>query len=380
MQQLRVGIVGCGEVTQVMHLPSLAQLADQFTVTALCDVSQQVLQAVGERWRVPKQYQDYRDLLAQPDVDAALIANPNAYHARAAVAAIEAGKHVLIEKPMCITLREADEIIAAQARPGVTVQVGYMRRYAPAFIEACQLLPQLGPIRLARVHDVLGWNSLFTRDTSRSVRGDDLPAEVAAESQRLQNELIVEAIGEVPEELRSAYGLLLGLSSHDISAMRELLGMPKRVLYAAARKDGLYLSAAFDYGAYVCQFETGIDNIPRFDVHLEVYGLDRLLRVEYDTPYVRNLPIRLFVTEANGKGGVIERAEHPAWGDAFVSQWRAFYENVAEKRNPKTSPADFRKDLELFRDMIALMGTEGGARRFYDRSNQSKLDPGIDRI
>lgn len=357
MKQLRVGIVGCGEVTQIMHLPSLAQLAEQFTVTALCDVSQQVLQAVGEQWRVPKRYQDYRDLLAQADVDSVLIANPNAYHAEATVAAVEAGKHVLVEKPMCITLREADEITAAQERAGVTVQVGYMRRYAPAFAEACQLMPQLGPIRLARVHDVLGWNSLFTQDTSRSVRGNDLPAEVAAESQRLQDELIVEAIGEVAKELRSAYGLLLGLSTHDISAMRELLGMPKRVLYAALRQGGLYISAAFDYGEYVCQFETGIDNIPRFDAHLEVYGLERIVRVQYDTPYVRNLPIRLFVTEANGNGGVVERAEHPAWGDAFVSEWQAFYENVAEKRIPKTSPADFRQDLELFRDMITLMGS-----------------------
>ena len=357
MKQLQVGIIGCGEVTQIMHLPSLAQLADHFTVTALCDVSQQVLQAVGEQWRVPKRYQDYRDLLAQHDVDVVLIANPNAYHAKATVAAVEAGKHVLIEKPMCITLREADEIIAAQERAGVTVQVGYMRRYAPAFVEACQLMPQLGPIRLARVHDVLGWNSLFTQDTSRSVRGNDLPAEVAAEGQRLQDELIVEAIGDVAKELRSAYGLLLGLSTHDISAMRELLGMPKRVLYAALRQGGLYISAAFDYGEYVCQFETGIDNIPRFDAHLEVYGLERIVRVQYDTPYVRNLPIRLFVTEANGKGGVVERVEHPVWGDAFVSEWQAFYENVAEKHMPKTSPADFRQDLELFRDMIALMGS-----------------------
>jgi hypothetical protein len=52
---------------------------------------------------------------------------------------------------------------------------------------------------------------------------------------------------------------------------------------------------------------------------------------------------------------VVERAEHPAWGDAFVAEWRAFHSNVVAGRQPKTSPADFRKDLELFRDMIALM-------------------------
>jgi len=354
MQQLRIGIVGCGEVTQIMHLPSLAH-PGHFAVTALCDVSNQVLQAVGEQWRVPKRYHEYQALLAQDDVDAVLVANPDAYHAEVTLAAIAAGEHVLGEKPMYMTLREADEISAAQERAGVIVQVGYMRRYAPAFVEVVRLIPQLGEIRLARVHDVLGENALIVGGTARVVRGNDVPVDIIVEGQRLRNERVAEAIGEAPAELQRAYGLMLGLSSHDISAMRELLGMPQRVLYAAQRQGGLYLSAAFDYGTYVCQYETGIDKIPRFDAHLEVYGNERVLRVQYDTPYVRNLPIRLHVTEANGRGGVVVREEHPAWGDAFVAEWQAFYANVVEGRAPKTPPADFRQDLELFHDMIALM-------------------------
>jgi predicted dehydrogenase len=186
-------------------------------------------------------------------------------------------------------------------------------------------------------------------------RGDDISADLLAAGKRLRDDRISEAIGDAPPELQRAYGLLLGLSSHDLSAMRELLGMPRRVLYAAQRQGGQYLSAAFDYGGYVCQFETGIDKIPRFDAHLEVYGEQRTLRVQYDTPYVRNLPIRLFVTEANGHGGVVERTDNPAGGDAFVAEWRAFHANVVERRAPKTPPADFRQDLELFRDMIAQM-------------------------
>jgi predicted dehydrogenase len=230
-----------------------------------------------------------------------------------------------------------------------------MRRYAPAFVDAVRMIPELGAIRLARVHDLLGWNALFIKDTSAIVRANDVPADVIATGKQLRDRLITEAIGDAPPELRNAYGLLLGLSAHDLSAMRELLGMPQRVLYAAQRQGGLYLAATFDYGGYVCQFETGIDNIPRFDAHLEVYGEQRTLRVQYDTPYVRNLPIRLHVTEANGQGGVVERTENPAWGDAFVAEWRAFHTNLVERRTPKTSPADFRQDLELFRDMITLM-------------------------
>lgn len=108
-----------------------------------------------------------------------------------------------------------------------------------------------------------------------------------------------------------------------------------------------------EYGDFVCQFETGIDNIPRFDAHLEVYGEQQVLWVQYDTPYVRNLPIRLSITAANGRGGAVERSEHPAWGDAFVAEWRAFHANVVEGRQPKTGPADFRQDLELFSAMVA---------------------------
>lgn len=235
MQQLRVGIVGCGEVTQIIHLPSLQQLAEQFAVTALCDISARVLQTVGDQWRVAKRYPDYHSLVVQDDVDVVLVANPNAYHAEVALAAIAAGKHVLIEKPMCMNLREADQIEAAQKAAGVTVQVGYMRRYAPAFLEAVRRLPELGPIRMARVHDVLGQNAIFIKDTSAVVRSNDIPTELLKAAQQRDAELSYAAIGDVPAELRRAYGLLLGLGSHDISAMHELLGMPQRVLYAAQR-------------------------------------------------------------------------------------------------------------------------------------------------
>jgi predicted dehydrogenase len=115
------------------------------------------------------------------------------------------------------------------------------------------------------------------------------------------------------------------------------------------------MAAAFDYGSFICQFETGIDMIPRFDAHVEVYGNQKVVRIQYDTPYVRNLPIRLFVTEDNGLGGVSGLDSHPAWGDPFVAEWKAFYDNVSKNLTPKTSPTDFIQDLELFSEMARLM-------------------------
>jgi hypothetical protein len=86
-----------------------------------------------------------------------------------------------------------------------------------------------------------------------------------------------------------------------------------------------------------------------------VYGNQKVIRIQYDTPYVRNLPIRLFVTEDNGLGGVTGLDSHTAWGDPFVAEWKVFYENVTKNQIPKTSPADFVQDLELFSEMAQLM-------------------------
>jgi predicted dehydrogenase len=356
-RKIRVGIVGCGEVTQIMHWPSLFQLADRFEVTALCDVSPLVLEELGRLWNINSLATNHRELVTRQDVDAVLIANPNAFHAEVVLDAIAAGKHVLVEKPMCVTHREANQIIVAEKNSNVVVQVGYMRRYAPAFLEACEVVRKMGEIKFARVRDFIGFNSLIVNATSRVIRDEQLSESVKKEAKLREEVSLDEALGgRSTPALRRAYTLMLGLSSHDLSAMRELLGMPSKVLFATQRSAGLYLTATFDYGAYVCQFETGIDHIARFDAHLEVYGDEQVVRVQYDTPYVRNSPIRLLTMETSGQDGVINRTFHPAWGDPFVEEWKAFYQNVTDNTVPKTNPADFALDLELFTEMARLMG------------------------
>jgi predicted dehydrogenase len=355
-RRLRVGFVGCGEVAQIIHRPSLHQLPDQFEVTALCDVSPRILEELGNLWNIGTLTTDHRELVQRSDVDAVLVANPNAFHAEVTLDAIAAGKHVLVEKPMCVTLREAEQIVAAQKNTKVVVQVGYMRRYAAAFLEGCEMVKAMTEIRFARVRDFIGSNSLIINPTSRVIRDLELPEAAKMDAKLRDEALVEEALGGKPSDsLRRAYGLLLGLSSHDLSAMRELLGMPGKVLFAAQRSGGLYMTAIFDYGPFVCQFETGIDGIARFDAHLEVYGSHQVVRVQYDTPYVRNLPIRLFVTEDNGRGGVRSLELHPVWGDPFVAEWRAFHENITQGKLPKTGPEDFVQDLELFAEMARQM-------------------------
>jgi predicted dehydrogenase len=173
---------------------------------------------------------------------------------------------------------------------------------------------------------------------------------------------ILAAIGEVSKNLNTAYNILLGLSTHDISAMRELLGMPKGVLYAAQRSGGLYITAAFDYGDFICHFETGIDDIARFDCHLEVYGKSQTLRVEYQSPYVRHQATCLNVIRAKPESGLHTEVIQPAFEDNFTQEWKAFYQNVTMGGKPKTSPEDYRCDLELFSQMMAKIRESSDAR------------------
>lgn len=360
MSQLRIGIIGCGSVSQIIHLPTLNQLNDRFTVTAICDVSQNVLAGVGDDWGIATRLTDYQALLALDTVDAVLIANPDVFHAEVTIAALRAGKHALVEKPMCLNLAENDAIIAAEKETGLTVQVGTMRRYAPAFIEACRLVREMDAIRLAKVHDLIGKNSLVIEPTSRVVPADDVPAVLGDAMRERGVEQIRAAIGDAPAALQTAYRMMLGLSTHDLSAMREMLGLPHGILYASQRCGGRFQTAAFDYGDYICQFSTGVDNIPRFDTYLQVYGDDRVIRVDYDTPFVRNLPITLTVTETTDGVNKRHSVTHPGWGDAFTEEWRAFHRSVLTGERPKADPQDFRYDLVLFRDMIQLMGEASG--------------------
>src|SRR5437016_4168745 len=247
MTKVKVGLVGLGEIAQIVHLPILQAYSDQFEIAALCDISQELLTTLGGRYNVPAEhrYLDVKDLAKQEDLDAIFVLNSDEYHTDATLAAIEHGKHVLVEKPMCLTRQEAEAIIKARDEAGVQVMVGYMRRYAPAFVQAVEQVRALEKINYARVRDIIGQNAKFVEQSSVVLRPKDIPQEAMQDRAERASRLVKEAIGGAPPQLVGTYRLLCGLSSHDLSAMRELLGMPRRVI--AARQWGSFLTALFEY-------------------------------------------------------------------------------------------------------------------------------------
>src|SRR5713101_4617169 len=106
MARIKIGVVGCGLIAQMMHLPHLRELADAYEVVALCDVSPATLKHVADHYDVRRRYTDYRDLL-KDEVEAIAVLSADS-HGQVIVDALRAGKHVFTEKPMCYTLGEPD--------------------------------------------------------------------------------------------------------------------------------------------------------------------------------------------------------------------------------------------------------------------------------
>jgi predicted dehydrogenase len=352
--KLRVGVIGLGEAAQVIHLPVLQNLADRYEVTAMCDISPQLLQRMGDRYSVEHRYTQAAEMVANEDLDCAFVLNSDEYHAECVIAALERGLHVLVEKPMCLSRREAAAIIAARDAADKVVMVGYMRRFAPAFVEARAQIQTMGRINYVRVHDIIGRNQLMIDQTATVDRPDDIPRHLMEERWARGRQLVEEALGSVPDDLAGTYRLLCGLGSHDLSAMRELLGPPRKVSAARMWRGGLFITALLDYDDFVVTYETGVDEQLRFDAHIEVYGDHSTVRVQYDTPYIRHFPTVMVREETSGDS-YARTVTRPHLKDPYTAELEHFHAVVNEGGSPKTSPEDFVEDLDLFAEIIGVL-------------------------
>ena len=128
---LRVAVIGCGAIARRSHLPGLRRAGAE--VTCFASRSRSSAEAALADWGSGVIADGWEDAIAAPDVDAVDICTPNRLHAEIAVAAAQAGKHVLVEKPIACTVAEADAMIAAAASAGVVLMPAHNVRFAKPF-------------------------------------------------------------------------------------------------------------------------------------------------------------------------------------------------------------------------------------------------------
>ncbi len=348
MKRIKVGVIGCGSIAQIMHLSYLTEL-EAFEIGAICDLSAQLLQKVGDQYQVQQRFTDYHDLL-ETDCEAVLILTP--LHSDEAIAAARAGKHVLVEKPMCSSLQEADEMIQAAEDAKVKLMVGYMKRYDPGYLSGLREIASIEDVRFIRSHDIIGPNSSFIDGVHQVWRCDDVPPEAIEQLTQERDRRMLQAIGDVSAHVKTAYGLMLGLSTHDITILRGAVGDPRRVLSTEIWSDGFYYTSTLDYGDdRVCVFETGLMKIRKFDEELAVYGQDKVVKINFPSPFLKNAPTMVTVWEMRGDS-YEEREILASYEEAFKLELGRFHECIVADKQPLTSGEEGRADIRLLIDMI----------------------------
>jgi predicted dehydrogenase len=151
--QVRVGVIGCGAVAELVHLPAYQEMP-LAKLVAVCDKNEERAKEMAKKFGVQAWYTDHRKLLERPDVDAVSICTPNNLHCEQAVAAAETGRHVLLEKPMAVTLEECDKIIDACKKAGVKLMTGAFPRFEPVNQRVKRILDDgiIGKIFQMRCH------------------------------------------------------------------------------------------------------------------------------------------------------------------------------------------------------------------------------------
>jgi len=129
-KKLKIGIIGSGGIAQGCHMKGYQSIPELCEMVATCDVNPEIAKQAADKFNIKKTYVDYREMLADPEIDAVSVATPNKYHKQPTIDALTAGKHVICEKPLGMNADECREMCRAAKDSGKILQVGLQSRFS----------------------------------------------------------------------------------------------------------------------------------------------------------------------------------------------------------------------------------------------------------
>ncbi|MCA1596227.1 MAG: Gfo/Idh/MocA family oxidoreductase, partial [Chloroflexi bacterium] len=268
MDKVRIGIIGAGGIAQGAHLPGYKACADA-EVVAVADVFESTARAAAEKFDVPNVFTDYHKMLRMPEIDAVSVCTPNFMHKDATVAALKAGKHVLVEKPMAMNARECDAMLKAARESGKKLQVGFNNRF----------------------------NS-NSQALKRFIEGGDLGEVYYARAQALRRRGIP-GWGVFTQKDKQGGGPLIDIGVHILDLTLWLLGHPKPVAVSGtARQD---FGKRKDILGLMGQWDT--DNFTVEDFAVGFVRFDNGATLVLESSFVANIENDVFNTQILGTEG-----------------------------------------------------------------------------
>jgi len=320
LREVGICIIGVGRAGMV-HARNFAKLRDT-KIAAVVDTNLDAAKGCAEEAGAKVYYSDHRDALKLGEVDAVCISTPTFTHARIAIDAAESGKHVFCEKPMALTLKEADEMISTVKKQHVVLQIGFMRRFSPEFQAAKKQLSE----------GAIGKPTLI----KSTGRGPGLPPAWACDP-------------------KTSIGMLAEVNSHDFDTVRWLMESEVERLYTEAEAlavpelkekyedfyDRFVVALRFRNKALgmidgACPAKYG------YDARVEILGTEGLI-------LVGELKHQAVVTCTKERGAY--SSFFPSWRDRFsegyLEEDKHFIDCIVNDKEPLASGGDGRAALEL---------------------------------
>jgi predicted dehydrogenase len=335
----------------MMHLPTLAERPDLFQVVALADVSRPTLEAVGRRYGVTALFTDHRELVARDDVDAVMLFASGS-HREAATAALLAGKHVFVEKPLAFSLAETEAIAVVARKAKGRLMVGYHKRFDPHYVKARDEVRAMKDLRYVeatvlhpddaayRTHHVLlplaekPWAAASEEETNRWLLRDAAQGPLA--------ECVTATLGADAPLAHRVGALLLFLSViHDVNALRGILGEPEQVLSAEVWRGGFaqHSLTRFARDVRVSLSWISLPGVKHYEERLRFVSPEKRVTLAFPSPYLRHFPTPLEIEKMDGEELVVEQRT-VSYEEAFRAELHYFHNCLKEGTAPRPSLDD----------------------------------------
>jgi predicted dehydrogenase len=350
VRRLRVGVVGCGGIAQMMHLPTLHERPDLFEIVGLAEVDRRTLDAVARRFPAPLVTTDPRALLRDPRVEAVLVLSSGS-HGAETIAALGAGRHVFVEKPLGFGHAEAARVVREAGRARRVLMIGYHKRYDPAYLAATDEVRDMSGLRYVEATVLHPDDASFRTHHAIAPRRRYREQPEAEAFRQMTAAVGTGALGSAMTALlgrgasaahRVASSMLFLSLIHDVNALRGILGEPEEVLAAHTWNGGTAQTSLtrFPGGVHVSLSWIYLAGLKHYDERLLFVSPRRRVELRFPSPYLRNAPTPLTV-ERPGRGGALVVEQHTvSYEEAFRDELLHFHECVVSGRAPRTGGAE----------------------------------------
>jgi predicted dehydrogenase len=341
-ERLNIGMIGAGFIGQLAHLMNYVEIK-RCNVLGLAEFRPGLRAKVAARYEIPKTYATHQEMVQDPDIDAVVVVTPRAHTAPVVLDCLNAGKHVISEKPMAGNAEQGRQLVETAAAKNLHYCVGYMKRFDEGVQLAKQLLDELvasnelGPIQFVRTHCYMG-NSYC--NAGGHVVTDEKP-DYADTGWATSPDWM-------PAEWQKPFAAYVNTYSHNTNLLRYLFNKTPAVEHAHL-DPGSGPLAILNFGSFIASVETGATSFRGWDEVTEIFFADGRLTIKTPPALLKNVPATIELYKAGSTQQVI--APQCNWTWAFRRQAEAFVAGVLDNEETVISGKEALEDLVLIETM-----------------------------